>query len=236
MPSALVNITYIPTHSVVFLQDPNHIEDQPMANPSKNSEIPAQHASKHIVEAGYDQIAPRYLEWATSHSYASSRLLYTQKLLILLPNPSKILELGCGAGVPCTQLLAQSHHVTGNDISAAQIELARKHVPNAEFVKEDMMSLEFEKGRFGAVAAFYSVIHLPREEQGVMLRRIWGWLEDEGYLLMNLGARDDPGSVDKDVRAFSHVYFLPTWCDRSLNTRSIRSSKRSRTNFECFSG
>lgn len=62
------------------------------------------------------------------------------------------------------------------------------------------MSLEFEKGRFGAVVAFYSVIHLPREEQGVMLRRIWGWLEDGGYLLMNLGARDDPGSVNENVR------------------------------------
>lgn len=158
-----------------------------------------QQDSKLLVEAGYDKIAPRYLEWATLNSHTSPRLRYLHKLLELLPKKSKVLELGCGAGVPCTQLLAEKHEVTGNDISATQIELARKHVPSATFVKGDMMALAFEKGKFGAVLGFYSVIHIPREEQGTMLRRICGWLDDGGYLLLNLGTRDDPGSVNEDV-------------------------------------
>jgi len=161
---------------------------------------------KLLVEQGYDQIAPRYLEWAISHS--SPRLKYLHKLLELLPEKSNVLELGCGAGVPCTQLLAQSHHVIGNDISAAQIELAKKHIPNAEFVKGDMMDLEFAKGEVGAVVAFYSIIHLPREEQGLLLKRIWGWLDDDGLLLLNLGARDEPGTINEDVRTISYLKFL----------------------------
>lgn len=166
-----------------------------------SGELVPQHASKQLVEEGYDQIAPRYLEWTTSRS--SPRPRYLHKLLELLPNRSQIIDLGCGSGVPCTQLLAQQHEVTGIDISSAQIELARRHVPNAQFLKGDMMTLEFGEGKFGAVVAFYSVIHLPREEQEVMLKRIGRWLCDGGYLLVNLGARDDPGSINENVRKIS---------------------------------
>lgn len=61
------------------------------------------------------------------------------------------------------------------------------------------MALEFERGSFGAVVAFYSVIHLPRNEQKAMLSKIGEWLADGGYLLLNLGARDNPGSINEDV-------------------------------------
>ena len=102
--------------------------------------------------------------------------------------------------MPCTQiLLAHSHDVIGNDISGKQIELAKKNAPTAHFVKGDMMTLEFEQDAFGAVVAFYSVIHLPRAEQQEMLKKIGDWLVDGGYLLVNLGAKDNPGSVNEDV-------------------------------------
>lgn len=155
-----------------------------------------QHASKQLVQDGYDQIAPRYLEWITYRP--SVRPLYLSKLLKLLPEKSKILELGCGAGVPTTQLLAQTHEVTANDISTAQIELAKKRVPEAKLVQGDMMSLIFAPATFNAAVAFYSIIHLPRDEQVVMLQRIEEWLCDGGYLLLNLGVKDDPGTVERD--------------------------------------
>ena len=62
--------------------------------PDKSSKNPPEyHASKQIVEEGYDQMAPRYLDWTTSHS--SPRLRYLHKLLDLLPQKSNVLELGC---------------------------------------------------------------------------------------------------------------------------------------------
>jgi len=173
------------------------------------------HASKAVVEQGYDQIAPRYLQWATTESHSSPRLKYLHKLLDLLPEKSRVLELGCGAGVPCTQLLANSHSVVGNDISSVQIELATKHVPSAEFVKGDMMKLQFERGELGAVVAFYSIIHLPREEQSVMLGKIWAWLKNEGLVLLNLGATNNPGSTNEDVRV---IIFLVTAIQQSTDS------------------
>ncbi|HEX6404379.1 MAG TPA: SpoIIE family protein phosphatase [Pseudonocardiaceae bacterium] len=44
-----------------------------------------------------------------------------------LPSCPTVLDLGCGAGVPCTALLAEHGDVVGVDISTSQIELARKN-------------------------------------------------------------------------------------------------------------
>jgi SAM-dependent methyltransferase len=113
----------------------------------------------------------------------------------LQSNPKAVIEhgydkiapaLGCGAGVPCTQaLVAAGHRVTGVDISAAQIALAQDHVPEAKLVHADMMALSFLPNTFDAVVGFYSIFHLPKEEQGIMIGRITEWLKERGWLLCN---------------------------------------------------
>lgn len=151
------------------------------------------HDPKYLIEKGYDSIASRYLEWSPP---SPARMSYLQKLVERLPVQAQVLELGCGAGVPCTQLLAQHAHVTGIDLSAAQIALANQHVPNATLFQSDMMSLMFSPATFDAIAAFYSIIHLPRAEQPVLMKRLAEWLRPGGYLLVNLGTANDPGSIE----------------------------------------
>lgn len=154
---------------------------------------------KQLVEAGYDSIAPRYLEFSQRNLAwvpSSARMIYLRKLLERLPAQAQVLELGCGAGIPCTQLLAEQSHVTGVDISAAQIALAKRHVPNAALLQADMMTLTFPSASFDAAVAFYSIIHLPRAEQAVLLERLAEWLRPGGWLLVNLGISDDPGSIE----------------------------------------
>jgi ubiquinone/menaquinone biosynthesis C-methylase UbiE len=142
---------------------------------------------KAIVESGYDSIAPKYFAWSSPRP-TETRAAYVQKLLGLLPPKAKVLELGCGAGVPTTQtLLAAGLDVTGVDISAAQIALAKEHIPGATLVQSDMAALKYDEGTFDAVLAFYSFFHIPKAEQGEMLARMIGWLKPGGYLLFNLG-------------------------------------------------
>jgi SAM-dependent methyltransferase len=154
------------------------------------------HEIKKLVESSYDRIAERYLAWGDRLS--SPRLLYVQQVLDRLPNEAQVLELGCGAGVPATQLIVKRAQVTGVDISAAQIELARQHVPGATLIQADMMALEFPPQTFDAVVALYSIIHLPRVEQAALIPRLAAWLRPGGQLLMNLGISGDPGFVDPD--------------------------------------
>lgn len=141
---------------------------------------------KIVVEHGYDVIAPAYLASFASNP-TSTRLHYLNKLLDLLAPGANVLELGCGAGVPCTQaLIEHGINVTAVDISSAQIAFARQHIPQARIIHSDMMSLSFEPKSFDAVVGFYSIFHLPKEEQGVMIGRLRGWLRDGGSFLCNL--------------------------------------------------
>jgi len=154
-----------------------------------------------LVQQGYDQIAHTYLDWTLTKS--TPRLLYLEKMLSKMGAPSnaEVLELGCGAGVPGTLILSsRCRKVIANDISRAQIELAKSRVggPNVDFSEEDMTKLEFEPASFDAVVAFYSIIHLPRGEQAILFQKMYSWLRQGGYLLCNLAVNDNPGTTAQD--------------------------------------
>lgn len=152
---------------------------------------------RQLVEQGYDKIAQNYLDWTTSKT--TPRLAYTEKMLSKMEAPSDavVLELGCGAGVPGTQLLSsRCAKVIANDISKAQIELAKTRVEgNVDFRHGDMTKLEFEPASLDAVVAFYSIFHLPRDEQPVLFKKIHSWMKPGTHLLCNLAATDIPGST-----------------------------------------
>jgi SAM-dependent methyltransferase len=97
-----------------------------------------------------------------------------------------------------TAALADGRTVTGVDISATQLEMARRNVPSAAFIQADMTTIAFEPARFDAVVAFYSLTHVPRDEQGELLERIRGWLRPGGLFLASMGADDEPGDVEAD--------------------------------------
>jgi 2-polyprenyl-3-methyl-5-hydroxy-6-metoxy-1,4-benzoquinol methylase len=60
-----------------------------------------------------------------------------------LEQGSSVLDVGCGAGIPLTRMLAETFDVTGVDISTRQIELACCNVPNGRFITADICSLDF---------------------------------------------------------------------------------------------
>src|SRR5262245_52319126 len=152
---------------------------------------------KKIVADSYDQIAQRYLAWSAL-SPSPERMRYLARLLDLLPGDAEVLELGCGAGVPVTQALAERCRVTGVDISTEQIALAERLVPDATFIQADMTALDFPAGSFDAVVGFYTLIHVPRAEHADLLGRIAAWLRPGGLLFATMGASDLPDGVEPD--------------------------------------
>jgi SAM-dependent methyltransferase len=151
---------------------------------------------KEIVARGYDAIALRYAEWAGQ--VKSPALEWLRDLDARLPDGSDVLELGCGRGVPGTRELARRHRVTGVDISAVQIELARHHVPEASFVHADAVELDVAAGSLDAVVALYFFGHVPADEQRDLISRIAVWLDDGGVLLATFGAGEAGEDVDPD--------------------------------------
>ena len=74
---------------------------------------------REVVRAGYDAIAERYRAWS---SVGWPTTEWVRKLLDLLTEPSVVLEVGCGNGIPAGRLIAERHDYTGVDISSAQLD------------------------------------------------------------------------------------------------------------------
>jgi SAM-dependent methyltransferase len=151
---------------------------------------------KEIVARGYDAIALRYAEWAGA--VVSPALDWLRELDSRLPDGADVLELGCGRGVPGTRELARRHRVTGVDISAVQIELARHHVPEASFVRADAIELDIAPGSLDAVVALYFFGHVPVDEQRELVGRIAVWLREGGLFLATVGAGEAGQEVEPD--------------------------------------
>ena len=140
---------------------------------------------RRTVESGYDRIAEQYL--ATKDAEDPLVLAALEQMSRGLEPDAPVLDLGCGAGVPATLWLARrGFDVTGVDLSEKQLELARRLVPGATFVKADMTELDFEAGSFAAAVAFHSIIHVPKEEHQALLESIHGWLRGGGHFLATM--------------------------------------------------
>jgi len=137
-----------------------------------------------IVRKGYDRIAEKYQN--IRHAFDNKREL--GEFASLLPKNAKVLDVGCGAGVPVAQFLVEyGSDVTGIDFSKNMLILARKNVPKAKFVQKDMTKLDLTANSFDGLTAFYSIIHVPREKHFLLFQSFHRILKPEGIMLICLG-------------------------------------------------
>lgn len=150
---------------------------------------------KKTVKEGYNAIADRYLAERTRDS-EDVRLL--DDLIERLPANAKVLDAGCGAGIPISQMLSEHFDVTGVDFSEAQIELAKKNVPKAKFICRDMTRLDFPENTFDGICSYYAIIHIPREEHQPLLANFYRMLKSGGIALLCLGAEHLIDDIDEN--------------------------------------
>ena len=147
-----------------------------------------------LVRAAYDRCAIDYAGQRCTTAGAELNLI-TERLT---PS-SRILDVGCGAGIPIARHLASTFNLTGIDISSNMIDLAKKNVPTGRFVAADVMGMEFPSGSFDAIVSFYAIFHIPRQEHLELFRRFARWLRLGGLLLVTLARKDDgPGYTEDD--------------------------------------
>lgn len=142
---------------------------------------------KRLVADGYDAIFDRYERWEEQQG-EGARGARIDAVLPLIPSHRSALDLGCGTGRKATADLARLFDaVTAVDISPRSIEVARQRMPEVEFVACDMTSVEFPAGSFDLVTAFYSLVHVPADEQPGLVARVASWLVPGGVFLFNVG-------------------------------------------------
>jgi len=83
------------------------------------------------------------------------------------------------------------------DFSEAQIELAKKNVPNATFLCQDMTKLSFAEKSFDGITSYYAIIHIPREEHQSLLTNFHRMLKPGGFALLCLGAENLVDDIER---------------------------------------
>ncbi|MGW2286401.1 class I SAM-dependent DNA methyltransferase [Streptomyces phaeochromogenes] len=140
----------------------------------------------------FDAIGDRYDE---AFPHKEGQLSAGEWLIDSLPAGSRVLDLGCGTGVPTTrQLTDAGFEVVGIDLSRRMVQLAGEYVPGATFHQLDIADLRpggpQDLGRFDAVAAFFSLLMLPRVEIPLALQTVRHLLVPGGLFVLSMVEAD----------------------------------------------
>ncbi|MFH7598286.1 methyltransferase domain-containing protein [Streptomyces racemochromogenes] len=120
-----------------------------------------------------------------------------------LPRGARVLDVGSGTGRPTAETLARAGcAVTGIDVSAEMVALARTRVPGARFEQADVRTYTPPGGGgFDAVCAFFPLLMMDQAEVAASLERMASWTAPGGYLVV----ATVPGDFDAlDIEFMGH--------------------------------
>jgi SAM-dependent methyltransferase len=137
------------------------------------------------LQATYDRVAAEYAHHIfdeLQYKLLDRQLL--DRLADSVPAGGLICDLGCGPGQIARYLRDRGAHVIGVDLSAQMIAQARQLNPDIEFQQGNLLLLDVADETWAGMAAFYSLIHIPREEVMTALHELKRVLQPGGLLLL----------------------------------------------------
>lgn len=115
-----------------------------------------------------------------------------------LPKEAFVLDFGCGPGLPFTkELVKKGFRVTAIDISNKMIEIAKKNVPEANYIQASMTNLEFEN-KFDGIFSGYSMLCLDPVNFKIAAQKAVKSLKQNGYFFLSLNEPPPEGHIEKE--------------------------------------
>lgn len=159
------------------------------------------------TRSAYDRVVDAYAERMLSelqHKPLDREML--DRFAKRVAGKGRAVDLGCGPGQIARYLYERGADVYGIDLSPAMVERARREHPGIDFQLGDMRALTLPDSTLAGIAAFYSIIHIPRENVVTVLQELRRVLQPEGLLLLAFHLGDD-------VRHFDEWYEQPVSVD-----------------------
>jgi len=128
-----------------------------------------------------------------------------------LSGQGRVCDAGCGPAQIARYLRDRGVDAFGLDLSAGMLAQARRLNPDLQFVQCSMLALGLGSEVLGGMAAFYSILHIPRKLVVAALSEMRRVLQRGGQLLMafHLGSEDSHHEelfgrpVDLDLALFT---------------------------------
>ncbi|WP_017595695.1 class I SAM-dependent DNA methyltransferase [Nocardiopsis potens] len=157
-------------------------------------------AYQEATRASYDAIAADYDEhFADQLSGKPLDRAVLAGFAELVRGP--VVDVGCGPGRVTAHLASLGLDVHGVDLSPGMLAVARRLHPGVRFEEGSMTALDAPEGGFGAVVAWYSLIHLLPEDVPGALAGFHRALAPGGRLLLGFQVGEEPLSF---TEAFGH--------------------------------
>lgn len=171
---------------------------------------PANHGSSE-TEQSYDRVAAEYAAriFDELRHKPFDRAILDRFAAIAGPL-GPVCDLGCGPGQVARYLHDQGVASVGLDLSAEMAAQARRLSPDIRFQQGTMLSLPFDDESLGGIAAFYSIIHIPRPELPAVFGEMWRVLRPDGAVLVAFHLGDEDRHLEEwwDVPVSLDFYFF----------------------------
>ena len=139
------------------------------------------------MQESYDKIAEEY---AVRYNHELEHKPFDRQILKdfseHVRGTGPVCDLGCGPGQIAQFLTDQGLHVTGVDLSPSMVRLASQLHPNVHFEVGDMRVLKYEDNFMAGITAFYSIIHIERDDLPSVFTEFYRVLKPGGFLLFSI--------------------------------------------------
>lgn len=146
-----------------------------------------------LTAASYDRIAAEYVNqlYHELDNKPMDRAMLDQ-FAARMRGRGIVCDMGCGPGHVGRYLADRGVDMIGVDLSPGMLAQAAVLNPGIPFYQGNMLVLDWPDGAWAGIAAFYSIIHIPREAVAPALREMRRVLQAGGrlFLAFHLGDED----------------------------------------------
>lgn len=163
--------------------------------------------SKNIAKE-YNRVSSDY------HKEHAGKLIAQEQLddfISMLNPPAQVLDIGCGPGYDM-KYLASKFKVTGIDISAKFVNIARFENPNSEVILGDIVKVDLGENKFKGIWARDSIHHIPEVHLDSVFKKIADALVAGGvfYTVVREGVGEITERSKKSYTTIERFYHLFT--------------------------